>query len=109
MIMDFKKYEKELNKAGYIISGDMVANSRGDVVGQMDPYGEFHDSDKAMAFVICEAAQAEMMEAIVKVEKENKPVLAKLAKPKKKRAHNEDGSFKADDKSTPDVNEAWED
>ena len=97
--MDFKKYEKELNKAGYIISGDMVANSRGDVVGQMDPYGEFHYSCDVMAKVICEAMQAE----------EAKPVLAKLAKPKKKRAHNEDGSFKADDKSTPDVNEAWED
>ena len=96
--MDFKKYEKELNKAGYIISGDQVANSRGDVVGQMDPYGEFHYSDDVMAKVICEAMQAE----------EAKPVLAKLAKPKKKRAHNEDGSFKADDKSTPDVNEAWE-
>lgn len=97
--MDFKKYEKELNKAGYTVSGDMVANSRGDVVGQMDPYGEFHHSDDVMVKVICEAMQAE----------EAKPVLAKLAKPKKKRAHNEDGSFKADDKSTPDVNEAWED
>ncbi len=105
--MDFKKYEKELNKAGYFISGDQVANCRGDVVGQMDPYGEFHYSDDAMAFVICEAAQAEMMEAVVSVEKENKPVLAKLAKPKK-RARTEEGHYKADDKSTPDVNEAWE-
>ena len=26
----------------------------------------------------------------------------------KKRAKNDDGTFKADDKSTPDVNEAWE-
>lgn len=95
--MDFKKYEKELNKAGYTISGDMVANSRGDVVGQMDPYGEFHYSDDVMAKVICEAMQAEEAKPVVKV------------KPKKKRAHNEDGSFKADDKSTPDVNEAWED
>ena len=98
--MNFKKYEKELNKAGYFISGDMVANSRGDVVGQMDPYGEFHYSDETMAFVICEAAQAEMIAAA-------KPVAAKPAK-KKKRARTEEGHYKADDKSTPDVNEAWE-
>ena len=31
-------------------------------------------------------------------------------KPKKrKRARKKDGTFRADDKSTPDVNEAWED
>lgn len=102
--MDFKKYEKELNKAGYFISGDMVSNSRGDVVGQMDPYGEFHYSCDIMAKVICAVMQDEMARV---VEEENKEVLAKLAKPKK-RAHNKDGSFKADDKTTPDVNEAWE-
>ena len=63
--MNFKKYEKELNKAGYFISGDQVADSRGDVVGQMDPYGEFHYSDDVMARVLCEAAQAEMIAAVV--------------------------------------------
>ena len=70
--MNFKKYEKELNKAGYFISADQVTNTRGDVVGQMDPYGEFHYSDETVAFVICEAVQAEMI------------ALAKLAKPKKR-------------------------
>jgi len=29
-------------------------------------------------------------------------------KPKKKRARNKDGTLKADDPSTPEVNEAWE-
>jgi hypothetical protein len=89
IIMDFKKYEKELKKAGYIISGDMVSNSRGDVVGQMD-----HE----MAKVICAAMQAE----------EETPVTKKTTT-KKKRAHDEDGHFKADDPSTTDLNEAWED
>ena len=33
-----------------------------------------------------------------------------MEKPKKrKRARKKDGTFKGDDKSTPDVNEAWED
>ena len=29
-------------------------------------------------------------------------------KPKRKRARKKDGTFRGDDKSTPDVNEAWE-
>jgi menaquinone-dependent protoporphyrinogen IX oxidase len=95
--MDFKKYEKELNEAGYTVSRDMVSNSRGDVVGQVDPYGDFHYSDDVMVKVICKAMQAE----------EAKPKKAVTTK-KKKRARDEDGHFKADDPSTPDVNEAWE-
>lgn len=98
--MNLKKYEKELNKAGYFISADMVSNSRGDVVGQMDPYGEFHYSDDEMAKVICKAMQAEEAKPVVKAE-------PKKATKKKKRARDEEGHFKADDPSTPDVNEAW--
>ena len=30
------------------------------------------------------------------------------SKPKKKRARNKNGTLKADDPSTPDINEAWE-
>ena len=30
------------------------------------------------------------------------------SKPKRKRARNKDGTYKGDDKSTKDVNEAWE-
>ncbi len=101
--MDLKKYEKELNEAGYTVSRDMVANSRGDVVGQMDPYGEFHYSDEVMASVICKAMRAEVEEKPAEV------VAPKKATKKKKRARDEDGHFKADDPSTPDVNEAWED
>lgn len=93
--MIFKKYEKELNKAGYFISTDQIVNVRGDVVGQMDPYGSFLSSDDALMVLICKAAQAE---------EEAKKVVAT----KKKRARNEDGAFKADDPDTPDVNEAWE-
>ncbi len=92
--MDFKKCEKELNKAGYAISGDFVINSRGDVVGQMDPYGEFHSSEEAVIEAIRKAMSA--------------PAPVKKTKATKKRARDEDGHFKADDPSTPDVNEAWE-
>ncbi|MAK51588.1 hypothetical protein [Marinobacter sp.] len=37
-----------------------------------------------------------------------KPQETKAPAKKKKRAKNDDGTFKADDKSTPNVNEAWE-
>jgi len=97
--MIFKKYEKELNKAGYFISTDQIVNVRGDVVGQMDPYGSFLSSDDVLMVLICKAAQAE-----AQAEEEAKKVVVT----KKKRARNEDGAFKADDPDTPDVNEAWE-
>ena len=35
--------------------------------------------------------------------------LDSVKKPKRKRARKKDGTFRGDDKSTPDVNEAWED
>ena len=31
-----------------------------------------------------------------------------MAKPKRKRARKKDGTYQGDDKSTPDINEAWE-
>ena len=34
--------------------------------------------------------------------------LDSVKKPKRKRARKADGTFRGDDKSTPDVNEAWE-
>ena len=40
------------------------------------------------------------------LEKEMKHGMMK--KPKRKRARNKDGTYKGDDKSTPNVNEAWE-
>ena len=39
------------------------------------------------------------------LEKEMKHGMMK--KPKRKRARNKDGTYKGDDKSTPNVNEAW--
>tara|TARA_R110000782_G_scaffold72574_1_gene145355 strand:- start:599 stop:877 length:279 start_codon:yes stop_codon:yes gene_type:complete len=91
MNMDLKKFEKELNKAGYFISTDQVVTTRGDVVGQMDPYGTF----------LCDVDEVCVILSATPV---------KIKKPAKvlKRARTEDGHFKADDKSTPDVNEAWE-
>ena len=47
---------------------------------------------------------------VLEIEAEpTKPAKKKKAPAKKKRARNADGTLKADDPSTPDVNEAWED
>ena len=85
--MELSKYKAELKKIGYGISADQVINSRGDVMGQCDPYGGF----------ICDVK--EIMDII------NKKPVKKATK--KVRARDEDGHFVADDPSTPDVNEAW--
>lgn len=45
---------------------------------------------------------------IIIEEVEDKPKPKPKPQAKKKRAKKEDGTFKADDPSTPDVNEAWE-
>jgi hypothetical protein len=96
--MNFKKYEKELNKAGYFISTDMIANSRGDIVGQMDPYGSFHSSDDTLIKIVCEPFKEE------KKPKSKKKKVSNFLK----RARTKKGHFKSDDPSTPDIDEAWE-
>jgi len=68
----------------------------------MNPYGEFDCKDNDLMVAICNCERAEA-EAAAK-----KPVKKVEVKKKKKRARDEDGHFKADDSSTLDVNEAWE-
>tara|TARA_R110002124_G_scaffold175994_1_gene343872 strand:+ start:521 stop:769 length:249 start_codon:yes stop_codon:yes gene_type:complete len=66
MNMDLIKYEKELNKAGYFISTDQVVNSRGDVVGQMDPYGEFHCSSDDVLLILSTEPKVEVKKTVKK-------------------------------------------
>ena len=101
-MMMFKEHEKELNKKGYFFTADQIVTERGDVVASMNPYGEFDCKDNDLMVAICNCERAEA-EAAAK-----KPVKKVEVKKKKKRARDEDGHFKADDSSTPDVNEAWE-
>ena len=46
--------------------------------------------------------QTRVFRRFIKEQKEEKPK-------KRKRARKKDGTFRGDDKSTPNVNEAWED
>ena len=41
-------------------------------------------------------------------EKKFENMIMKKEKPKRKRARKKDGTYRGDDKSTPNVNEAWE-
>ena len=49
---EVNKVSKELKEAGYLIAGDQVTNLRGDVVGQMDPYGTFLSKDDVLLAII---------------------------------------------------------
>ena len=97
--MKFTDWKTELEKAGYVVTADLVTTKRGDVLAGKDPYGGYYVNDSMVQTIIA------------------KPVTVKKAAPVKKeiseeelemvRARNEDGHFIADDPSTPDVNEAW--
>ena len=53
--MILKKYETEFSKAGFTVAGDLLSNWRGDVVAQIDPYGDFHCHDDEVLFIMEEA------------------------------------------------------
>ena len=78
--------------------------------GQVFDYGDELPADIVESFVNLPALIS--AKEILVVEVEDEPVVEEKPKPKPKakktRAKNEDGTFKADDPSTPDVNEAWE-
>jgi len=79
--------------------------------GKLFDFGDELPADIVQSFVNLPAlvsAGEIIIEEIEEVELEEKPKPKpkKKAAPKKKRARNEDGSFKADDPDTPE-NEAW--
>ena len=83
----------------YEVRGDVIVNSRGDVMAHY-VYGKWETkNDEVLEFIAELSSETEKPVEVKEVKKVVK---------KKKRAHNEDGSFKADDPETPDVNEAWE-
>jgi hypothetical protein len=60
---EVNKVSKELKEAGYLIAGDQVTNLRGDVVGQMDPYGTFLSKDDVLLAIIEEGPVKALPEA----------------------------------------------
>jgi len=74
--------------------------------GKLFDYGDELPADIVQEFVNLPAL---ISAGEIIVEEIEEPVVEEKPKPKaKKRAKNNDGTFKADDPSTPDVNEAWE-
>jgi hypothetical protein len=97
--MKFTDWKTELEKAGYVVTDDLVTTKRGDVLAGKDPYGGYFIMDSQIQDIV------------------SKKPAPKKAAPKKKviseeelemvRARDEDGKFIADDPTTTDVNEAW--
>ena len=100
--MDITKHKDALKKIGYGISADQVVNSRGDVMGQCDPYGGFICSVKEIMDIVCPPKKVKPHTDLTQA-----PKVAKKKKKKYVRARNEDGHFVGDDPSTPNINEAW--
>ena len=98
--MNLAKHRDALMKIGYGISADQVINSRGDVMGQCDPYGGFVCSVKEIMDIVCPPKK-------VKPNTDLSQPAKKKAKKKYVRARDEEGHFVADDPETLDINEAW--
>lgn len=98
--MDLNKHRDALMKIGYGISADQVINSRGDVMGQCDPYGGFICNVKEIMDIVCPPKK-------VKPHNDLSQPPKKKAKKKYVRARDEEGHFVADDPETLDINEAW--
>lgn len=88
----FKNYEKEIEKLGFRVSGDQVVTPRGDVVASFNAQGGVETKEEGILAVL------------------SKPVEKKAPKKEKprKRARTKKGTYRADDPSTPDINEAYE-
>lgn len=97
----YKKYEKVLNKHGYTVDEwGSVWDERGNQAAAEDRFGNAYANDPNVT-EICTKEESSLASKAKKVVKKVTPKLKKV------RARNADGTLRADDPSTPDVNEAW--
>ena len=68
----------------------------------------FQEWVKELTGLVFGDSQQETKRAKGYTKEHTKQWLDSVKKPKRKRARKKDGTFKGDDKSTPNVNEAWE-
>tara|TARA_R100000406_G_scaffold5384_1_gene3668 strand:+ start:2241 stop:2528 length:288 start_codon:yes stop_codon:yes gene_type:complete len=88
--MFYDKYKKEIEAAGYTLTDGQVYDHMGNQCAGEDRFGQAWSKDVNLDAMIAEI--------------ESKP---KKKVAKKVRARDAKGKLKADDPSTPDVNEAW--
>jgi hypothetical protein len=101
MINKLEKFKRCFVAMGLDFCGNAIINVRGDVIGEFDGHGTFHSKDEYLRGMVKDFLSVPS-DVVDEIEG------AKKSKAKRKRAHNKDGTFKADDPSTPDVDEAWE-
>jgi hypothetical protein len=101
MYHKLKKFDECFKAMALTLTERGIISYRGDYVVLFDPYGGFETKDEGLV---------EMIEEFLKMPAD---FTFKKAEPKKetpkkrKRARKKDGTYQADDPSTPDVNEAW--
>ena len=90
-----------LNKHGYTVDEwGSVWDERGNQAAAEDRFGNAYANDPNVT-EICTKEESSLTSKAKKVVKKVTPKLKKV------RARNADGTLRADDPSTPDVNEAW--
>ena len=100
----YHKYKEALESAGYTVdAGGYVWDAMGNQSAGEDNYGNVQSKDPNVTD-ICRQAEAAPKPKAKPAKKETKKVVETL---EVVRARDADGSFIADDPSTPDVNEAW--
>ena len=99
--MKFTDWKNELEECNYVVTEDLVTNTRGDVLAGKDPYGGYYVNDSRIQDIISVKPNV-VKTAVKKVKKAS----AKATELVMERARNKDGHYIADDPST-EVNEAW--
>lgn len=102
----YHKYKKALEERGYTVDDEgYVRDAYGNPAAGEDRFGNVNCSDPNVT-EICKQAEASglLAKAASTVKKAVQKAKPKL---KKVRARNADGTLRADDPNTPDVNEAW--
>tara|TARA_R110000822_G_scaffold56928_3_gene143617 strand:- start:14741 stop:15100 length:360 start_codon:yes stop_codon:yes gene_type:complete len=105
--MKFTDWKNELEECNYVVTDDLVTNTRGDVLAGKDPYGGHYVNDSRIQDILSkELPVAPVVSVVSKPKNKVKKAAAKATALVMSRARNKDGHYIADDPAT-EVNEAW--
>jgi len=93
--MNFTIHKTKLEALGYVVESDIITTSRGDVMANINPYGEVSCKNEEVEAILNQVADKPVKKEVTKEEVE-------LV-----RARNKKGQLIGDDSTTPEVNEAW--
>lgn len=78
--MKLDKYKEAFKKAELFVDGDLIVNSRGDVLGGLDPYGHIWFRDEMVGEIIRKVDIEPVMKVKEVAPKKRKPQKIKVKK-----------------------------